>query len=426
MLAYAQKGRIWMSRILIVGGGFAGVWSAASAAKLRHERGLSEKDLRITLVDPGDDMVVRPRLYEADPTRMRVPYDRVLGPIGVDRVAATVTDIDTDGRTVTAVRRDGSAATLPYDRLVLASGSRVVRPTMPGAEHLFDIDTLTAAATLDSHLRRLPTRKTEPGRFTAVVVGAGFTGLEIATELVGRLRELAASDRDVRVVLVERLDVVGPELGPGPRPAIEQALSDLGVEVRLGVSLDELTADTVRLSDGTTVPAATVVWTAGMTASPLTALIPADKDRLGRLDVDEYLRVRGVEHVYAAGDTAAAVSPAEGRVVMQSCQHALPQGKFAGHNVAADLIAEDLLRFEPNPYVTCLSLGPAGAVVTSGWDRDVQMTGRRAKHLKNTINSEWIYPPVDDPAEILKQAGPHVEWPEYTPIGESDESLLAS
>ncbi|WIX76004.1 FAD-dependent oxidoreductase [Amycolatopsis carbonis] len=397
-----------MKNVLIVGGGFAGVWSAASAAKLRQERGLVEEELRVTVISAGDDLVIRPRLYEADPDRMRVPLDRVLGPIGVRRVAGTVTDIDTGARMVTAIRRDGTTSKLGYDRLVLASGSQVVRPGLPGAEHLFDIDTLAGAATLDAHLRRLPERAAEPGQFTAVVVGAGFTGLEIATELVARLKDLAPTDQ-VRVVLVERQDAIGPELGEGPRPAIQKALAELDVEVRLGVSVEEVAPDKVRLSDGTAVPAATVVWTAGMTASPLTSFIPGDKDRLGRLDVDEYLRVRGLRDVYAAGDTAAAVSPAEGRVVMQSCQHALPQGRFAGHNAAADLLGEELVRFETAPYSTCLSLGPAGAVVTSGWDRDVQMTGHAAKELKHAINEQWIYPPVDDPAELLNQAGPKAE-----------------
>jgi len=181
------------------------------------------------------------------------------------------------------------------------------------------------------------------------------------------------------------------------------------------VSVDKVARDEVWLSDGTAIPAATVVWTAGMAASPLTAAIPGLKDRLGRLDVDEFLRVRGLPEVYAAGDTAAALSPDEGRIVMQSCQHALPQGKFAGHNVAADLLDEPLVRFEPAPYVTCLSLGPAGAVVTSGWDREVQMTEDVAKHLKKTINAQWIYPPVDDAAALFDQAGPQAGWPAYEP-----------
>jgi NADH:ubiquinone reductase (H+-translocating) len=330
----------------------------------------------------------------------------VLGPIGVRRIAATVTDIDTRARRVTAVERDGRPAELGYDRLVLASGSQLKRPDLPGAEHLHNVDTLPAAAALESHLRRLPERPDGPGRFTAVVVGAGFTGLEVATELVERLRAVAepvgAADA-VRVVLVEREDVVGMELGAGPRPDIERALADLGVEKRLGARVRGIGRDGVTLSDGDELPAATVVWTAGVLASPLTAKIPAVRDRLGRLEVDEYLRVVGVPEVYAAGDTAAAVAE-EGHHVMQSCQHAGPQGRFAGHNVAADLLGLPPQRFAPDPYVTCLDLGAAGAVLTKGWDRTVELTAGEAKQRKRQVNEVWIYPPVDDAEEILRRA----------------------
>ncbi|MGW0082189.1 FAD-dependent oxidoreductase [Streptomyces sp. NPDC003393] len=104
---------------------------------------------------------------------------------------------------------------------VLATGSRLLRPRLPGSEHLFDVDTLPAAARLDHHLRRLPQVPSE-GRYTAVLVGAGFTGLEIATALVDRLRAVAephGAAEDVRVVLVDRADVLGPELGRGPGPS---------------------------------------------------------------------------------------------------------------------------------------------------------------------------------------------------------------
>lgn len=143
------------------------------------------------------------------------------------------------------------------------------------------------------------------------MVGAGFTGLEVATELVGRLRARAAAlnggEHCVRVVLVERADVVGPDIGPGPRPAIRAALDEVGVEVRLGQSITGVTPSGVRLEDGTQLEAATVVWTAGMQASPLTRDIPGDHDELGRLEVDGELRVPQSPHVFAAGDTAAAV-----------------------------------------------------------------------------------------------------------------------
>ncbi|KIF76248.1 dehydrogenase, partial [Streptomyces sp. 150FB] len=158
------------------------------------------------------------------------------------------------------------------------------------------------------------------------------------------------------------------------------------------------------LSDGEVIPAATVVWTAGMAASPLTVQIPAERDRQGRLIVDPYLRVPGVPDVYAAGDTAAALAE-EGHYTVQSCQHAQPMGKFAGHNVAADLLGTAPLPFVPDPYSNCLDLGSAGAVATEGWDRTVLTTGQEAKTLKRNINTLWIYPPLDDPEQILAQAG---------------------
>ncbi|GAA3064476.1 NAD(P)/FAD-dependent oxidoreductase [Pseudonocardia yunnanensis] len=389
-----------MPEVLIIGGGFAGVRSAAAAVRQRQDAGVAASDMRVTLVSAGDDLVIRPRLYEADPGRMRVPLDQVLGPIGVRRVAATITGIDTQKREVSGIGRDGTPTTLSYDRLILAAGSRVVRPTLPGAEYLFDIDTLAGAAALDAHLQRLPSRPAAEGRFTAVVVGAGFTGIEIATELGWRLRAVAEETEQVRVVLVDRNENVGHELGEGPRPQILEALNELGVERRLGVSLESVTPEGARLSDGSEIAAATVIWTAGMVASPLTEQVPAPRDQLGRLTVDEFLRVTGVPGVYAAGDTAAP-HVEEGHTVMQSCQYAMPQGHFAGVNAAADLLGARQTPFAPPPYVTCLDLGPTGAVLTRGWDRTVVKTREDAKGIKQMINAELIYPPIGDAEKIM-------------------------
>ena len=104
-------------------------------------------------------------------------------------------------------------------------------------------------------------------------------------------------------------------------------------------------------------------------------------------------------------------SQKSGHVVMQSCQHAIPLGKFAGYNAAADLLGLPQAPFAPIPYATCLDLGAAGAVATSGWDREVQMTGTEAKALKQQINAEWIYPPLDDADAILKFADYQQTWP---------------
>jgi NADH:ubiquinone reductase (H+-translocating) len=389
-----------MSGVLIIGGGFAGIWSAAAAVLAA-----GDIDVPVTLVTQGDDLVIRPRLYEADPARMRVPLERILGRIRVRRVAATVTAIDTAAQRVRVVERGGRSAVLRYDRLVLASGSRLVVPRLPGAEHLFNVDTLPAATALHNHMLGLADAAGAAGACTAVVVGAGFTGVELACELVDRLRAVAAplgAAGEVRVVLVERAATVGPEMGAGPRPHILRALDELGIEVRVGVALESATAAGVRLSDGTEIPTRTAVWTAGMAASPLTAQIPAARDHLCRLHVDEFLRVVDVPHVYAAGDTAAATAE-DGHPAVQSCQHAEPMGRTAGRNAVADLLALQLTPFAPDPYVTCLDLGSAGAVFTTGFDRLVQSTGGAAKQIKRMIN-RMIYPPLDDAAALLGRA----------------------
>ncbi|MEV0568484.1 FAD-dependent oxidoreductase [Dactylosporangium sp. NPDC050588] len=364
-----------MAHVVVVGGGFAGVWSAAGAALAR-----GAADLRITLIAPGEHLVLRPRLYEPEPALAKVELGRILTPIGVEHLGASVSTIDTGRRMVVA---DG--AEIGYDRLVLAAGSRLVRPRdLPGAERLFDIDTLDGACRLADHLRDRRDR-------TAVVVGAGFVGLEAATALAAR----------GRVLLVDRSAVVGDQLGPGPRGEIESALDELGVERRFGTTVTEV-------GDGAKVEADAVVWCAGITASELTRQISGDFDDLGRVPVDRQLRA--LPEVFAAGDTAAAAFDA-GHTVMQACRHATPMGKVAGHNAAADLLGVPLRDFTPGPYVTCLDLGGAGAVFTRGWDRRAMASGVAGKEVKQRIN-QHIHPPVDDAAKILAAADRvHLELP---------------
>ncbi|MER6812570.1 FAD-dependent oxidoreductase [Spirillospora sp. NPDC000708] len=373
-----------MAHVVIIGGGFAGVWSAAGAALARARADATaaadaDAGLRITLIAPGEHLVLRPRLYEPEPDQAKVELRRILDPIGVEHVRAAVSTIDTGRRTVAAGGRE-----IGYDRLVLAAGSALVRPHgLPGAERLFDIDTLDGARRLTAHLR---------GRddYTAVVVGAGFVGLEAATALAAR----------GRVLLVDRSPVVGDQLGAGPRPEIEAALDALGVERRLGTTVAEVGDGRAVLSDGTEVAADAVVWSAGLRASDLTRQISRDLDALGRVPVDR--RLRALPEVFAAGDTAAAPFDA-GHTVMQACQHAVPLGKVAGYNAAADLLGVPLRDFTPGPYVTCLDLGGAGAVFTRGWERTVMAAGAEGAAVKKWIN-EHIHPPVDDAAEILAAA----------------------
>ncbi|KAB1912184.1 NAD(P)/FAD-dependent oxidoreductase [Micromonospora sp. AMSO31t] len=371
-----------MAHVVIIGGGFAGVWSAAGAAL-----GRGEADLRITLIAPSEHLVLRPRLYEPEPDLAKVELSRILEPIGVEHLRASVSTIDIDRRVVVA---DGEE--IGYDRLVLAAGSKLVQPRdLPGVERLFDIDTLDGARRLTEHLR-------DREDFSAVVVGAGFVGLEAATALAAR----------GRVLLVDRSAVVGDQLGPGPREEIEAALDELGVERRLGTTLTEVGDGHAVLSDGTKVEADAVVWCVGFRASELTRQISDELDHLGRVPVDQQLRA--LPEVFVAGDTAAAAFDAE-HTVMQACQHATPLGKVAGYNAAADLLDVPLRDFTPGPYVTCLDLGGAGAIFTRGWDRRVMASGAAGADVKKRIN-DHIHPPVDDAQRILAAADRvHIELP---------------
>ena len=134
-------------------------------------------------------------------------------------------------------------------------------------------------------------------------------------------------------------------------------------------------------------------------------------DRLGRLPVDDYLRVEGVADVFAAGDVAAAKMDDEHLSVM-SCQHGRPMGRYAGYNVISDLLGAPMLSLRIPWYVTVLDLGPAGAVYTEGWDRQVVSSGAAAKATKRVINGERIYPPLTgDRAALLAAAAPELQAP---------------
>lgn len=413
-----------LRRVLVVGGGFAGLWAAAGAARALDLFGA--RGAEVVLLNPDPFHVVRVRCYEADLAPVRLPLDEVLRPIGVRRVEGRATGIDRR-RYAVAVRLAGGGgdAELPYDRLVLAAGSALFRPDIPGlAAHAFDVDTYAGAARLALHFAALGEGggagpdADSAGRWTAAVIGAGLVGIEIACELPERLRNArrATAGRTgeavgpVRVLLLDHGRRVGAGLGEAALPAITEALSALGVETRAGAVVLSVDAGGVTLAGGERIAVMTTLCAAGMRASPLAKSLPAACDPLGRLPVDRFLGVEGVESIYAAGDIARARADDAGHATVMSCQHARPMGRIAGHNAACDLLGRGDARvaFAAPDYVTVLDLGPWGAVYTAGWDRGVLVAaGARAKEVKRAINGRRIYPPRDgDRLTILDAASP--------------------
>jgi NADH:quinone reductase (non-electrogenic) len=388
-------------RLLIVGGGFAGVWAAMRAAEVRQQSAAGPGLLAITVVSQDPWLTIRPRLYESTLDDVRVPLDDVLGPLGVERVEGSVTRIDAGNRFVGLAEQQASRD-LQYDRLILAAGSHMSRAGLPGGEYTFSVDTYDEAVALRRHLNALPAAAAASSAkmaamFSVVVIGAGFTGIEVVTSIATTIRALASSAGaagQARVLLVERADVVVPDLSERARQHVRRALDSLGVDVRLAAAVQHVHPDGVAFTNGEFVPASTVIYAGGFRASRLAAQVSAAVDETGRVPVDVHLRVRGAAGVYAAGDVArAAADPSSTRIVPMSCQCAIPMGEIAGRNAAADLLGLPQAAYSHPDYVTCLDLGSAGALFMEGWQREVRLSGAWAKVLKESINRRLIYPP---------------------------------
>lgn len=394
-------------KILIVGAGFAGVWGALGAARVVDAAGERGDDVEITLISPKPELQIRPRLYEAEPRRMAAPLRPLFDAVGVKYVEGRVETISVQDKTLNVVSAGGATRTLSYDRLLLTSGSKLSRPPIPGlAEHAFSVDSIEDAAALEAHLEALVNLPESPARNTVAVVGCGFTGIEAATELPKRLRELFGADATTRVVVIGSQAEIGPDLGPNPRPFVAEAFESLGVEAVLGSGVVSVDARGVTTASGQHIEAMTVIWAGGMRASTLTAQVSSRLDPLGRVEVAPDLRVEEAPAVFVAGDVAHARCDDEGRYALMSCQHALLMGKFGGYNVAADLLGATTLDYTQPFYATCLDLGEWGAIYSEGWDRQVQLTHAEGKARKQMINTQWIYPPAPTRAEALAAGDP--------------------
>lgn len=362
-----------MPEILILGGGFAGFWAAMAAKRVAGDKA------QVCLVSRTPTLEMRPRLYEANPETLGADLREPLASAGILFVQGEAMGLDIGSR---RVRLADEA--LAYDRLVVATGSAMRRPPVPGADQTYSIDTQAEAIRLD--------RRLAAGVASVAIVGAGFTGIELALELRDRVEAHGGDGEGLRIVLIDRAPVVGAELGAGPRPTIEAALADARVDLRLGASVASLDADRIGFADGSSLAVDAVVLTTGMVAAGFVRHVPGERDAIGRLRVERSLRAPEAHDVFVTGD-AAAVDTGTGNLALQSCQHALQLGRFAGENAARDLMGMPLVDYTQTRYVTCLDLGRAGAVFTEGWDRHVQKSGDEAKTIKRRINTQVIYPP---------------------------------
>ncbi|HDQ4280897.1 TPA: FAD-dependent oxidoreductase [Acinetobacter baumannii] len=392
-------------RIIIAGSGFAGLWAALAAQRAIHLAS-QEQNIEVMMVSPSPNVGIRPRLYEAVLENMNPDISELLTVIGVKFLAGWVNKINADQQTIEVSTTGGSKQTLSYDRFVLATGSTTFMPPIPGLkEYGFSVNTLEDAEKLDHHLKNLATKPANAARNTVVVAGGGLTGLETVTEMSERLRSILG-ETDVRVVLVDSSTEIGAAMGDQAATVIREALNELGVEGKAGLRVTALDATGVTLSNGEKIETETVIWTAGMRANPLTSQIAGEKDNLGRLIGDAYLHAPEAKNIFVTGDTVKVPTDDLGNFNVMSCQHAMSLGRVAGYNAAAELVDLPLHPYSQPKYVTCVDLGPWGALYTEGWDRQVQFVREEAKKIKQEINTVWIYPPVADREAVFAIANP--------------------
>ncbi|WP_328852350.1 NAD(P)/FAD-dependent oxidoreductase [Micromonospora globbae] len=332
-------------RIVIVGAGFAGFHAARRLARLA--RGAAD----VVLVNPTDYFLYLPLLPEVaggvlDPRRVAVPLAQTLP--GVRLLLGEVDGIDPAGRSVSYVDPEGRPGELAYDRLVLAAGSVNKLLPIPGvADQAHGFRGIPEAVHLRERLIQqieLADAADDPAerqaRCTFVVVGAGYTGTEVAgqgqlfTAEIAR-RHPRLGDVTPRWLLLDTADRVLPGLDRRMSRVAGRVLRTRGVEVRLGTSVTEATAHGVRLSDGGFVPSRTLVWCVGVRPDPLVEATGLPLTR-GRLTVDEYLSVPGHPEILACGDAAAVPDPSRpGEITPMTAQHAVRQGRLAADNIAA-------------------------------------------------------------------------------------------
>jgi NADH dehydrogenase len=336
-------------RIVILGGGFGGLYTAR---ELEKKLG-TDTDIEITLVNRENFFLFTPMLHEVaasdlDPTDIVNPIRKLLR--RTHFFAGNVQAIDLDAKKVIVVHGEGEHAhELPYDQLVVALGSVSNFLNLPGVEErALTMKSLNDAIALRSRLiDHLDEADFEccPGLrealLTIVVAGAGFAGVETIAAVNDFLREAVKfypnlSENMVRVVLVEYGPAVLPELSAGLGVYAREKLAQRGVEIRLKTAVASMSESGVRLSDGTLIKTNTLIWTAGTAPNPLLAALPCPKER-GRLIVDGTLEIPGWPGVWALGDCAAIRDPKTGKLYPPTAQHALRQGKVLARNLIATL-----------------------------------------------------------------------------------------
>ncbi len=396
-------------RVLILGGGFAGVGAAQK---------LEDAEAEVVLVDRHDYHTFQPLLYQLATGLLETTAvghslrDLVEEQENTSVHKATVTAVDLDGQEVDFAE----IAPISYDYLVLGLGAEVnFFGTEGAAEHAFPMYTLPNAVRLKDHLlERWEAAERDPslvqdGALNVVIVGGGPTGVETAGAVVELYRADFAKDypslpqEEARVILVE----AGPELFPMFKPKLREytanALEERTVEVRTGAMVASISPSRVTLKGGEELKAHTLVWGAGLQGNALVQSLGLELQRGNRIGVGPDLTIPEHPEVYALGDIAAIVDQKTEQVLPQLGSVALQSGEHAGEQIARRIVGKETKPFKYKDKGTMAAIGRRAAVVQML--RGKTMTGTKAQFAWATVHLALLPTNEDRAKAVVDWAG---------------------
>jgi NADH dehydrogenase len=377
-----------MTSVLIVGSGFTGFECARHLARKLRKHGASAN---ISIISPVDYMLYTPLLPDVagglvDARFVAIPLANALR--GVQKIRGRVDSVDFDGRTVTFTDPEQRVRSVSWDRLVLTPGSVTRLFDVPGlVKHARGLKSTAEALYLRDHvLEQLELADVDDdvgraaARRTIVVVGASYSGTELVMQLWAladaATKQMNCHRDDVRFVLLDLAKQVMPEVGEKLGAAAMRVLKMRGIDVRLGVTLKEVHAEHVVLSDDSLIRTHTVAWVTGVTGAPLIEKLDLETEK-GRIKVRTDLQVPGHPDVFSAGDAAAVPDVTQpGKITPPTAQHATRQGTVLAHNVAASLGYGQRKNYKHRNMGLVVDLGPRYAVANP---LNIHLSGFAAK-----------------------------------------------
>ena len=380
-------------RIVIVGGGFGGVYTAMHLGRAWRKSGGAD----VVLVSRDNYFLMTPFLFEAgsgvlDPRHAVAPIRRLLEGTAARFVEADVERIDCDRRVVVArhTPQDAEAYELPYDHLVLALGGVTNLKIIPGSEHAMTFKTLADGIFLRNHVidafEHADATNDEAERrrlLSFVIIGAGLVGVELMGELTAFVRAISRSyprtrDTPRSFHLIEAGPHILPEMERDLAEYAERVLAKRGVKLHPNSPAKRIEARQVQLPDGSVLDAHTIVLSAGVAPNPLLATLPLEKDRKGRVLVDATMRSKSHPNVWGIGDCAVIPDP-NGKPYPQLAQHALREARVLAANVTAAVRGGT-----PKPFV----YQTLGTLASLG---DYQGVGRVMKVKLRGFVAWWVW-----------------------------------